>query len=306
MRRRNLTLYPVIAQEHAWLPCTQIVCAVVQPSAVCLRLCFLWLIVLWAMPLPGQQTASPRQTAILPAIDSGASEDPRARREILKKTTLSEAEQEVRLRVLEAALAGSVITPDDDNPEARNPKHWTIVPWYALSWPPKARAVEAIADLWIVHENDGVPVPRIWCYKYSSLTLVQGYIRYFRDTGNTAGLAALNKLIGHKEFPAGLPNEGEGLLWKRRCGERQPAAGRPGLGRESVLRSRPRTDSPRGLSTGDQRRQVAQRSGGRGRRDYRILRRRRRRKQHFFRRRPDVDPRGNFRYAALSQCVAAT
>ena len=114
-------------------------------------------------------------------------------------------------------LAGNVITPDDDNPEARNPRHWTLSNGTFVV-APKSTAVEAIADLWTVHENDGVPIPRIWCYKYSSLTIVQGYIRYFRDAGNTAGLAALNKLIGHNAFPAGLPNEGEGLLWKRRCG----------------------------------------------------------------------------------------
>lgn len=135
--------------------------------------------------------------------------------EILTKTTLTEAEQTVRLCILEAALAGNVITPDDDNPEARNPRHWTLSNGTFVV-APKSTAVEAIADLWTVHENDGVPIPRIWCYKYSSLTIVQGYIRYFRDAGNTAGLAALNKLIGHNAFPAGLPNEGEGLLWKRR------------------------------------------------------------------------------------------
>ena len=79
-------------------------------------------------------------------------------------------------------------------------------------------AVEAITDLWIVHDNDGVPVPRIWCYKYSSLVMAKAYIQYFQDTGNNAGLAAMNDLIGHKVFPNDLPNEGEGVLWKSRSG----------------------------------------------------------------------------------------
>ncbi len=178
---------------------------------------FLWLIVFCTLPLPGQQIAAPRQAGSSLSLTADQVRILARAHEILTKTTLTEAEQTVRLCILEAALAGNVITPDDDNPEARNPRHWTLSNGTFVV-APKSTAVEAIADLWTVHENDGVPIPRIWCYKYSSLTIVQGYIRYFRDAGNTAGLAALNKLIGHNAFPAGLPNEGEGLLWKRRCG----------------------------------------------------------------------------------------
>ena len=99
----------------------------------------------------------------------------------------------------------------------RNPKHWTLSN-DAFVVAPESTPVEAIADLWVVHENDGVPIPRIRCYKYSSLILIEGYIQYFRETGNTAGLAALNRLIGHRTIPHGLPNGGDDLLWKRRLG----------------------------------------------------------------------------------------
>ena len=127
------------------------------------------------------------------------------------------AEQEVRLQVIEATLTGTVIRPDDDYPEMRNPKHWTLSN-DAFVVAPESTPVEAIADLWVVHENDGVPIPRIRCYKYSSLILIQGYIQYFRETDNAAGLAALNRLIGHRTIPQELPNGGDGLLWKRRPG----------------------------------------------------------------------------------------
>jgi hypothetical protein len=138
-------------------------------------------------------------------------------REILKKAALGEAEREVRLQVLKATLTGTVIRPDDDYPEMRNPKHWKLSnDVFVVA--PESTPVEAIADLWVVHENDGVPIPRIRCYKYSSLILIQGYIQYFRETRNTAGLAALNRLIGDREIPGGLPNGGEDLLWKRRPG----------------------------------------------------------------------------------------
>jgi hypothetical protein len=138
-------------------------------------------------------------------------------RAILKKINLPEAEQAVRLRILDAAMAGSVMTPADDSPEVRNPKYWMLSNGtFIVS--PESTAVEAISDLWIIHENDNVPVPRIWCYKYASLIMAHGFIQYFRDTNNAAGLAALDKLIGHKEFPRGLPNGGDGFLWTRRHG----------------------------------------------------------------------------------------
>jgi len=138
-------------------------------------------------------------------------------REILKKAALGEAEREVRLQVIKASLTGTVIRPDDDYPEMRNPRHWTDCK-DAFVVAPESTAVEAIADLWVAHENDGVPIPRIRCYKYASLVLIQGYIQYFRETSNAAGLAALDRLIGHRVIPQGLPNHGDDTLWKRRLG----------------------------------------------------------------------------------------
>ena len=136
---------------------------------------------------------------------------------ILRQSSLSDAEQQVRLNVVEAVLTGTVAVPDDDNPEIRNPNLWTLTErGYVVAG--GSTAVETIADLWIVHDNDGVPVPRVWCYKYSSLVMAKAFIQYFQDTENDVGLAAVNDLIGHKVFPTDLPNEGEGVLWKKRRG----------------------------------------------------------------------------------------
>ena len=136
---------------------------------------------------------------------------------ILKKSPLSDAERQIRLNAVEAVLTGTVGVPDDDNPEVRNPNLWTASEQgYVVA--ANCTPVEAIADLWIVHDNDGVPTPRIWCYKYSSLVMAKAYVQYFQDTENAAGLAAMNELIGHKVFPVDLPNGGEGVLWKRRKG----------------------------------------------------------------------------------------
>jgi len=135
--------------------------------------------------------------------------------EILKTAAVNEAEQQVRLQVIKATLTGTTIRPGDDYPEMRNPKHWTLTDdGFVVA--PASTPVEAIADLWVVHENDGVPIPRIRCYKYSSLVFIQGFIQYFRETGNGAGLAAINRLIGQREIPNGLPNGGDELLWKQR------------------------------------------------------------------------------------------
>jgi hypothetical protein len=135
----------------------------------------------------------------------------------LRKSSLSIAEQQVRRNAVEAVMTGTVAVPDADNPEVRNPKVWSLSErGYVVAT--NSTAVEAIADLWTVHNNDNVPVPRIWCYKYSSLILAKAYIQYFRDTGNSAGLTAINDLIGHTVFPVDLPNEGEGVLWRRRRG----------------------------------------------------------------------------------------
>jgi hypothetical protein len=138
-------------------------------------------------------------------------------REILKKSGRSESEQAVRLEVIKAVLTGYVIRPDDDYPEARNPKYWMLVN-DCFFVAPGTTPADAISDLWVVHEHDGVPIPRIRCFKYSTLVLIQGHIQNFRDTGNTAGLEALNRLMGHQLIPQGLPNGGDDLLWKRRTG----------------------------------------------------------------------------------------
>ena len=138
-------------------------------------------------------------------------------REILKASGRSESEQAVRLQMVKAILTGYVIRPDDDYPEARNPKYWTLINDCFFVVPGKLPA-DAISDLWVVHDNDGTPIPRIRCFKYSTLVLIQGQIQNLRDTGNAAGLAALNRLMGNQLIPQGLPNGGDDLLWKRRAG----------------------------------------------------------------------------------------
>ena len=185
--------------------------------------CFILLASSFLALLPGnlhaQQSSQPDHVRGQPIKLTGEQQQLLAKaRAILKKTTLPAAEQEVRLRILDAAMAGTVITPDDDNPEVRNPNYWAISKG-ACVVAPNSTASEAISDLWIVHENDGVPVPRIWCYKYALLIMVEGYIQYFRDTGNTAGLTAIDNLIAHGDFPRDLPGDTDRLLWTRRCGD---------------------------------------------------------------------------------------
>ncbi len=137
--------------------------------------------------------------------------------EILKASGRSESEQAVRLQIVKAVLTGYVIRPDDDYPEARNPKYWTLINDCFFVAPGKLPA-DAISDLWVVHDHDGTPIPRIRCFKYSTLVLIQGQIQNLRDTGNATGLAALNRLMGNQLIPQGLPNSGDDLLWKRRTG----------------------------------------------------------------------------------------
>lgn len=138
-------------------------------------------------------------------------------RSILTKSSLSDAQRQLRLNAIEAVLTGTVAVPDDDNPEARNLSLWTeTTEGYVVA--ANHTAAEAISDLWIVHDNDCVPIPRIWCYKYSSLIIVRAYIKYFQDTGNNAGLSALNRLIGHRVFPNDLTKQELELLWKCRAG----------------------------------------------------------------------------------------
>jgi hypothetical protein len=182
------------------------------PAAV-----FLGLIALCAVSALGQQAATFHQLGPYRKLTADQERILARAREILKSSGRSESEQAVRLQVIKAVLSGGVIRPDDDYPEARNPKYWTLVNDCFFVAPGESPA-DAISDLWVVHDHDGVPIPRIRCFKYSTLALIQGHIQNFRDTGNTAGLEALNRLMSHRLIPQGLPNGGDNLLWKRRLG----------------------------------------------------------------------------------------
>ncbi len=179
----------------------------------------LWLAALCGPPLAGQQIEIPPAPQTPPHLPLAAPQQRILERadEILKQTKLGDAQRQIRLQVLKAILTGTVIRPSDDYPEIRNPKFWSFAS-DAFVVAPETTPVEAIDDLWVAHENDGVPVPRIRCYKYSSLILIEGFIQYFRETNNLAGLAALNQLIGHREIPGNLPNGGDDLLWEKRQG----------------------------------------------------------------------------------------
>jgi hypothetical protein len=175
------------------------------------------LIVLFSKPLSAQSVGLSRPAGSVTQLKPEQQRILTRAREILTKSGRSEAEQEIRLQVVKATLTGTVIRPDDDYPEMRNPKHWTLSnDTFVVA--PQSTAVEAIADLWVAHANDSVPIPRIRCFKYTSLILIQGYIQYFRATNNPAGLDAINRLIGHRAIPQGLPNAGDDVLWKRRHG----------------------------------------------------------------------------------------
>ena len=135
-------------------------------------------------------------------------------RAILSRAEISEGERSVRLEVVKATLTGTVIRPSDDSPEMRNPAYWELVDdRYVVAR--GVAPVDAIADLWILHGADGVPVPRIRCLKYTTLVLVQGIIQHFRATGSAEGLNALNQVIGRKVLPQGLPNRGDDIFWRR-------------------------------------------------------------------------------------------
>jgi len=175
------------------------------------------LIVAGTLLLSAQPSTLPRQSGGTLQLTAEQEKILARAGEILNQAALSDAERQVRLQVLKAVLTGIVIRPSDDDPEMRNPNHWSLVnDSFVVSY--ASTPVEAIADLWVVHENDGVPIPRIRCLKYTSLVLIQGYIQYFRETHNPAGLDALNQLIGERNIPQGLPNGGEDLLWKKRPG----------------------------------------------------------------------------------------
>lgn len=133
---------------------------------------------------------------------------------ILDRAEISADEQDVRLHVVRAALTGTVIRPSDDSPEMRNPAYWVLVNDRFVVAPGVA-PVDAIADLWVLHGADGVPVPRIRCLKYTTLVLIQGIIQHFRHTENVRGLDAINQFIGRKVVPEELPNRGDDVLWRR-------------------------------------------------------------------------------------------
>jgi hypothetical protein len=161
-----------------------------------------------ACATPGQRTAAglpltPENEAILARANA-----------ILCRREISDAERRVRLQVVRAALTGTVIRPSDESPEMRNPAYWLLDNDRFVVAPGMA-PVDAIADLWIPHTTDGVPVPRIRCLKYTSLVLIQGIIQHFRETGDSRGLDALNQLIGRKVIPQDLPNRGDNILWSR-------------------------------------------------------------------------------------------
>jgi hypothetical protein len=127
---------------------------------------------------------------------------------------MSDGERQVRLHVVRAAVTGTVIRPSDDSPEMRNPAFWILVnDRFVVA--PGIMPVDAIADLWVPHGADGVPVPRIRCLKYTSLVLIQGFIQHFRETEDVQGLEAINQLIGRRVVPEELPNRGDDVLWHR-------------------------------------------------------------------------------------------
>lgn len=158
-------------------------------------------------------TTEPGRSTGLPLTADGETILARAG-SILSRADISEGERQVRLQVVRATLTGTVIRPSDESPEMRNPAYWVLVNDRFIVAPGKA-PVDAIADLWVLHGPDGVPVPRIRCLKYTTLVLIQGIIQHFREAGNTRGLEALNQLIGRKVIPQELPNRGDNILWRR-------------------------------------------------------------------------------------------
>ena len=110
---------------------------------------------------------------------------------ILGQEDISSDERHLRLEIVRAVMTGTVIRPSDDSPEMRNPAYWVLEnDCFVVA--PGIQPVEAIEDLWVLHGADGTPIPRIRCLKYTTLILVQGFIQYFRTTGNTDGIDAMN------------------------------------------------------------------------------------------------------------------
>ena len=141
----------------------------------------------------------------------------------LKNSGLSAAQQDVRIEVLEAVLTGTVQLPAGGTVGTRNPTCWTNPAGNAHDHYVVAAgqtAERAIDDMW-----DGLYTPKVWCWKYSSLIMVEGLFRYFQGQGNLAGINALNGIIGNKIIPSGLPSYGNGTLWTVRPEEDAPATG---------------------------------------------------------------------------------
>ncbi|MDO7713708.1 MAG: DUF1150 domain-containing protein, partial [Pirellulales bacterium] len=133
---------------------------------------------------------------------------------ILGQEDISSDERHLRLEIVRAVMTGTVIRPSDDSPEMRNPAYWVLEnDCFVVA--PGIQPVEAIEDLWVLHGADGTPIPRIRCLKYTTLILVQGFIQYFRTTGNADGIDAMNDFLGRKVIPDELPNKGYDILWKR-------------------------------------------------------------------------------------------
>ena len=133
---------------------------------------------------------------------------------ILGQEDISSDERHLRLEIVRAVMTGTVIRPSDDSPEMRNPAYWVLEnDCFVVA--PGIQPVEAIEDLWVLHGADGTPIPRIRCLKYTTLILVQGFIQYFRTTGNTDGIDAMNEFLRRKVIPDELPNKGYDILWKR-------------------------------------------------------------------------------------------
>ena len=133
---------------------------------------------------------------------------------ILGQKDISSSERQVRLEIVRAVMTGTVIRPSDDSPEMRNPAYW-ILENDCFVVAPGIKPVEAIEDLWTLHGADGTPVPRIRCLKYTTLIMIKGIVQYFRATGNTDGIDAMNQFLGHKVIPDELPSKGYDILWKR-------------------------------------------------------------------------------------------
>ena len=128
----------------------------------------------------------------------------------LSNSGLSQAQQNVRIEVLEAVMTSLVGLPAGGEVGTRNPKYWTNPAGnesdhYVVRV--GVTAERAIDDMW-----DGIYTSRIWCRKYSAIIMVEGLYRYFQGEGNQAGQAgikALDKILRTTTIGDGL----NGKLW---------------------------------------------------------------------------------------------